>query len=146
MNKRDYKITGEDGYFHIFNRGNGLQDIFLDDDDYNFFLLKLKQNMYPDASLKRMHPLPEGSYSLLSFCLMPNHFHLLIEQIDNISISKLISKLCTSYAKYINKKYKRLVSSNYFPVSTLFSVYSYKPVAYYCSSFIRVVCKYISLF
>jgi len=108
MNKRDYKITGEDGYFHIFNRGNGLQDIFLDDDDYNFFLLKLKQNMYPDASLKRMHPLPEGSYSLLSFCLMPNHFHLLLRQNKKYAVCQLLLRVCSSYSKYFNKKYTKV--------------------------------------
>ena len=39
---------------------------------------------------------------------MPNHFHFLIEQVEDISISKLMSKLCTSYARYINKKYERV--------------------------------------
>ena len=39
---------------------------------------------------------------------MPNHFHFLIEQRKDVSISKLISKVCTSYAKYFNKKYKRV--------------------------------------
>ncbi|MEK7219144.1 MAG: transposase, partial [Patescibacteria group bacterium] len=37
-----------------------------------------------------------------------NHFHLLIEQTKDIPISNLILKLCTSYSKYINKKYKRV--------------------------------------
>jgi len=39
---------------------------------------------------------------------MPNHFHLLVEQITNIPISNLILKLCTSYSMYFNKKYKRV--------------------------------------
>ena len=39
---------------------------------------------------------------------MPNHFHLLIEQIKDIPISKLLSKLCTSYSRYLNKKHKRI--------------------------------------
>ena len=39
---------------------------------------------------------------------MPNHFHLLIEQTGDISISKLVLKLCTSYSRYLNKKYKRV--------------------------------------
>ncbi len=39
---------------------------------------------------------------------MPNHFHLLIEQVGDISISSLILKLCTSYTRYLNKKYKRV--------------------------------------
>ncbi len=47
------------------------------------------------------------NFKLHAFCLMPNHFHLLIEQCNDISISKLISKVCASYSKYINKKYNR---------------------------------------
>ena len=39
---------------------------------------------------------------------MPNHFHLLIEQTKDVTISTLISKTCTSFAKYINKKYERV--------------------------------------
>ena len=47
-------------------------------------------------------------FKLHAFCLMPNHFHLLVEQTDKIPISKLISQICTSYAMYVNKKYKRV--------------------------------------
>ena len=39
---------------------------------------------------------------------MNNHFHILIEQCSDIPISKLISKICTSYAMYINRKHKRV--------------------------------------
>jgi REP element-mobilizing transposase RayT len=108
MNKRDYKITSEGGYFHIFNRGNGLQDIFLDNEDREFFILKLKQNIFPDEGLKRMNPLPFGSFSILSYCLMPNHFHLLLRQNGQHTIQKLLLRVCSSYSKYFNKKHKRV--------------------------------------
>ncbi|MCG2686672.1 transposase [Candidatus Parcubacteria bacterium] len=108
MNKRDYKITGEGGYFHIFNRGNGLQDIFLDDEDYSFFIFKLKQNIFPDEKLKRMNPLPDGSFSILSYCLLPNHFHLLLRQNRKYTMQQLLLRVCSSYSKYFNKKYKRV--------------------------------------
>ena len=39
---------------------------------------------------------------------MPNHFHLLIEQVGDISISILMLKICTSYARYTNLKHKRV--------------------------------------
>jgi len=107
MAQRDYKITGENGYFHAFNRGNNLQDIFLDDEDYEFFIFKLKQNIFPDEGLKRMRPLPFGSYSILSYCLMPNHFHLLLRQNDKYPIQQLLLRVCTSYSMYFNNKYKR---------------------------------------
>lgn len=108
MGKRDYKTTGQNEYFHIYNRGNNYQDIFLDDEDYKFFILKLKQNLFPDETLKRVRPLPEGSYSLLSYCLMPNHFHLILRQNKKYAPNQLLLRVCTSYAKYFNKKYKRV--------------------------------------
>ncbi len=108
MNKRDYKLTGEGGYFHLFNRGNGMQNIFLDNEDYKFFLLKLKQNLFPDETLKRMRPLPEGSFSIFSYCLMPNHFHLLLRQNKEYPVQKFLLRVCTSYSKYFNKKYKKV--------------------------------------
>ena len=56
----------------------------------------------------RITEMNQGDFKLHAFSLMPNHFHLLIEQVGDVSISKLMSKLCTSYSKYINKKYKRV--------------------------------------
>ena len=39
---------------------------------------------------------------------MPNHFHILIRQNTDLSLTKIISKICTSYSKYFNKKYDRV--------------------------------------
>ncbi|MFH1838488.1 MAG: transposase [Candidatus Kuenenbacteria bacterium] len=108
MSKRDYKNSGENNYFHIFNRGNNNQNIFLNKEDYEFFILKIKQNIFPDKNLKRMNPLPYGSFSLLSYCLMPNHFHLLLKQNNKYTAQQLLLRICTSYSKYFNKKYKRV--------------------------------------
>ena len=61
----------EGGIFHIFNQGNNRQRIFYSDENYEFFTWKMKQ-----------HLLPFGH--LLTWCLMPNHFHFqfLVESID----------------------------------------------------------------
>jgi REP element-mobilizing transposase RayT len=110
MNNRDYRKCAPDEYYHIFNRGNAKQNIFLDTQDYQFFLLRLDQNLYPDKDKRifRSSPLPENAFSLINFCLMPNHYHLLIKQNKEIPVSKLISRICTSYSKYFNKKYERV--------------------------------------
>lgn len=109
MRGRDYKQFGKGEYFHIYNRGNANEDIFLDDEDFNFFILRLKQNLFPEEnpSNKRINFLPADSFSLICYCLMPNHFHLLIRQNTEIPTSKLLLKVCTSYSIYFNKKYKR---------------------------------------
>lgn len=78
----------------------------MDDSDYDFFLLRLKQNLYPEKFDKlKIQALPSNSFSLISYCLMPNHFHLLIRQNSDIPTSKLMLKLCSSYSKVFNKKY-----------------------------------------
>ena len=122
MNNRDYKEFAPGSYYHVFNRGNGKQNIFLDNGDYEFFLLRLRENLFPKFSIplktaikgiegrNKSHTsyvrklLPEDSFDLVSYCLMPNHYHFLIKQNSDISIAKLISKICTSYSKIFNKK------------------------------------------
>ncbi len=109
MRNRDYKQWAEGGYYHIFNRGNAKQSIFLDNQDYSFFLFRLKQNLFPkEEYVFRTPPLPENSFSLISYCLMPNHFHFLIKQNNNIPVTKLLTRICTSYSMYFNKKYDRI--------------------------------------
>lgn len=109
MLNRDYKNFGPGEYSHVYNRGNEKKDIFLDDDDYSFFLYRLEQNLFPDRTHKhRTAPLPAGSFTLISYCLMPNHFHLLIRQNSDIPVTKLILRVCTSYSMYFNKKYGRV--------------------------------------
>src|SRR3989344_4039803 len=96
MNNRDYKISASGQYYHIYNRGNAKQNIFLDDSDYKFFLLRLKQNIFPseiENKKFRINPLPPNSFSILAYCLMPNHFHFLIRQNRDIPTGKLMLKL-----------------------------------------------------
>ncbi len=116
MNNRDYKQFAPESYYHIYNRGNGKMNIFLDEQDFTFFLFRLKEGLYPEKiihqeSKKERYvrtPLPHNAFTLLCYCIMPNHFHLLIKQNSDTSLSKLISKICTSYGKYFNKKYGRI--------------------------------------
>ena len=106
MRNRDNRIQGVGSYFHVYNRGNAKQEIFLNPEDYRFFISRLRMNIFPkeDDSF-RIIKLPENSFSLIGYCLMPNHFHLLIRQDSDIPTSKLITKVCTSYSMFFNKKY-----------------------------------------
>lgn len=111
---RDYKQFAQWETYHIFNRGVAKMDIFLEDSDYELFLERLLENInsqkvkpVSEYGYKRK-VLPEGSFELICYCLMPNHFHLVIRQRTELPISKLISKVCTGYAKYFNRKYDRV--------------------------------------
>ncbi|MFH1536209.1 MAG: transposase [Patescibacteria group bacterium] len=89
-----YKTYHQGAIYHIYNRGNGKQDIFLDDNDYRFYLNRLAENI------------KKYNISLICYALMPNHIHLVVKQNTKTPIYKLISSLHTSYSMYFNKKYK----------------------------------------
>src|SRR3989344_3211869 len=109
MFTRDYKDSGPGQFFHIYNRGNNKQNIFIEDQDFEFFSMRLKQNLYPERFKGlNIQTLPSGSFSLASHCLMPNHFHFLIRQNTEVSTSKLMLRVCSSYSKFFNKKYERV--------------------------------------
>lgn len=88
-----YKESSLGTYYHIYNRGNQKMEIFRDTNDYQIYLRKLVKfiNRY--------------NFSLISYCLMPNHVHLILKQLAEFAPSKLISSLHTSYAMIFNKKY-----------------------------------------
>lgn len=121
MKRRDYKNLSVNSVYHIYNRGNNKEKIFCDEQDYRAFLFRLGLALGIDIddlnksvltkspkSRIRITKLIEGLFKLHAFCLMPNHFHLLIEQCSDIPISMLMKKMCTSFAMYVNKKYKRV--------------------------------------
>ena len=90
---RKERLT-EPGIYHIINRGVERRAIYLEAEDYDFFyelLLKL---------------LKEYDVIFHAFCLMTNHYHLLLETKQH-NLSKVIQFLNDKYAKYFNKKYTR---------------------------------------
>jgi len=121
MNNRDYKKFAPGNILHVYNRGNNKEKIFFDNQDFRAFLFRIGLCMgFSEKELNeeklistprsriRVTKTNKNNFKLHAFALMSNHFHLLIEQIGDIPISNLISKLCTSYAKYINAKHKRV--------------------------------------
>ncbi len=103
-------------YYHIYNRGNSKQKIFHDKQDYLRFVGLLyacnSEHNFRSFGLNKDQNLfdfqrDEKLVSVGAYCLMPNHFHLLITQKDGGDISKFMQKLSTAYVMYYNKKYKR---------------------------------------
>jgi len=104
-----------DEYYHIYNRGNSKQKIFHDKEDYERFmkllLLSNGKNNFKIFFIKKdsIYEFNRGKQlvNLGAYCLMPNHFHILITQTKEGSISKFMQKLTTGYSMYYNKKYER---------------------------------------
>ncbi len=84
----------------------------MDDKDKAVFLALLKRYLGESLS-KNDRKVERPNYSdeidLLAFCLMNNHFHLFVYQdTDEVSITKFMRSLCTSYSMYFNKRHKRV--------------------------------------
>ena len=113
----------ENSFYHIYNRGVEKRCIFQDDQDYVIFLHLLKYFLSPGQKdiihplvglqgyqVKRPRPMTTlfGQVEIHAFCLMPNHFHLLIRQILNRGMAELMQKILTTYSIYFNKRYERV--------------------------------------
>lgn len=106
-------------FYHIYNRGTDKREIFKDVGDYQRFikLLYLLNNkdsvefssVTNKLTKKEVFEIKRGPrlVSLGAYCLMPNHFHLLVKEEEENGISIFMLKLLTGYSMYFNKKYKR---------------------------------------
>jgi len=113
--KNTIKVYTENGYYHIYNRGVEKRNIFVDKEDYSFFLDVLANYLLdsvdqPFSKTYWRSKLAPNEVSLLAYCLMPNHFHFLLKQNTINGITKLFRRLATSYVLYFNKKYQRVGS------------------------------------
>jgi len=102
------------GCYHIYNRGVEKRPIFLSDVDYRFFLNLLKLTLSNPEDIENYDALrirnKSDSVKLIGYCLMPNHFHLLIRQSDETGMTELMRSIMTAYSSYFNRKYKRVGS------------------------------------
>ena len=105
--------TGE--FYHIYSRGVEKRTIFLDNLDHIRFMRSLflcnstKSVVIRDIPKERTYEYErdESLVDILTYCLMPNHFHILIHEKKEGGISVFMKKLLTSYSMYFNSKYKR---------------------------------------
>jgi len=90
-------ILEQGNIYHIYNQGNNRQKIFFNRENYLFFLKKLSKHILPYADV-------------LAWCLMPNHFHLMVALSDRVNLSSShpvtinnsIAIMLRSYTRAIN--------------------------------------------
>lgn len=139
---------------HIYNRGVDKRPIFLDDDDYKRFLAHLRlangttstpvshflMRNNIDLQSVTQEELGEPLVHVGAFCLMPNHFHLILKSAVPGGISKYMQRVETGYTMYFNKKndrsgclfqghFKDKVADDPAYLRTLFSYVHRNPVA-----------------
>jgi len=107
--------TGE--YYHIYNRGVEKRDIFINCSDYRRFILLLNIfNEKRSVCVRDCKDILRGGASgnketlvdIGAYCLMPNHFHILIKEKRDGGATSFMHKLTTGYTMYFNKKYQRV--------------------------------------
>lgn len=113
-----------DQIYHVYNRGINHQPTFLDKleykraklviDFYRFSNLPAKLSKFLTLSnddrtriMDHLRKENERWVDILTYCLMPNHFHLLLKQVKDKGISKFLGNLQNSYTRYFNTKNER---------------------------------------
>lgn len=81
------------GVYHIFSRGNRKELIFISSED----LVRFEERLWYYSQSIRI--------KVLCYCLMRNHFHLLLQQKSVTDVSHLMHRLLLSHAKYFNRRY-----------------------------------------
>ncbi len=97
-------------YYHIYNRGWNQTEIFLDEADYGQFeylIARCLSSTIIKDSKGREYKRLNDELDLNTYCLMPNHFHMLVFQHGRQGITQFMQSICTAYTMYFNKKYKR---------------------------------------
>ena len=104
------KVQVPNSYYHVYARGSNKQKIFLEAADYKYFLSLFERYFASKPVLSKAgepYPTFVGKVDVLAYCLMSNHFHLLIYQYDVPYLEKFMRSLMTSYSRYFNLKYRR---------------------------------------
>ncbi len=116
----------QNGIYHVYNRGVEKRNIFLDTADRYRFVQSLIEfnsdmpadNLYYHFSRKeqKIEPrrlrgereLGKPLVNIFAFCLMLNHFHLMVQQVSENGVVAFMQKLGTGYTKYFNTKHERV--------------------------------------
>lgn len=104
------KIQAPDSFYHVYVRGNNRQTIFIDCVDYQYFLGLLERYLSDKQFINKegfVYPNYNHKIEINTYCLMPNHFHLLIYQLELPYLEKFMRSLMTSYSRYFNLRHKR---------------------------------------
>jgi putative transposase len=104
------------GIYHIYNRGINKCEIFHDHRGYSYFISLLDHCRQYATPLSTFHKsknkppkleITDIPIDIHAYCIMPNHFHLLLQQRINDGISAYISRVCNGYTKGYNIRFER---------------------------------------
>lgn len=128
MGKRSRNIgVAPNEVYHLYNRGVMRRDIFVDNRDWTRFLFLVlflqsssgtfdhvsrlvssfvRHSMFDVPEKKTREIVQKRNTRLIAFCLRPNHFHLLVQEVTEGGVAKYLQRLGNSHTKYFNTKYQ----------------------------------------
>lgn len=111
-------------FYHIFNRGVEKRNIYISTNDYQRFKNTIFHYLISNKKFTDENPTTETldrfnldkavaegfkkTVELIAYCLMPNHFHLLLKQLTETGITDYLHQITTSYTRHFNLKYERV--------------------------------------
>ncbi len=106
-------VAGET--YHVFNRGVDKRIIFFDSNDYLRFYNSLNHfnntepvfSLFESIRMKGRLNSKKKLVKIFAYCSLPNHFHLLLQQVSDNGISEFLKKVTGGYTSYFNDKYER---------------------------------------
>lgn len=104
------KIDVPDSYYHVYARGASRKTIFIEDEDFEYFIGLFHRYLSHDEvtnSINIPYEKLHDDIELLSYCLMGNHLHLLLYQRKEGAMQRLMRGVMASYSRYFNKKYEQ---------------------------------------
>lgn len=158
------KPLANNEYYHIYNRGVDKRQVFLEEKDFSRFLISMNllndkedgvmirwrdykrcvKSARLDDFLKLNFRKREYLVDIVSYCLMTNHYHMILKQRVEKGIEKFLQKLGTSYTKYFNEKNNRngALFQGRFKSSLIKSEGSFSRFSVYvsCNSEVHKVC------
>ncbi len=100
-----------DQIYHVYNQGNNKEFIFKDHEDYISFLRRVRERVFPNTEI-------------LSYCLMPNHYHFLIytnqKSIEPVKLGLLESQVLKNCFRLLNSRYSTEYNNKYSRTGSLF--------------------------
>lgn len=114
-------------HYHIFNRGNNKQIIFLDHRDWTRFLFLIiylqspvvfqnisrqvthyvKSSVFNIDENDKTKVIKNRNVELIGFAMMPNHFHIIVKELETGGIARYMQRILCAYTKYFNKKHEK---------------------------------------
>lgn len=104
------RFDANNSYYHVYVRGISKSVIFRKDTDKDYFLYLLSRHLSVKPVKNKqgyIYPHFRDQIELLSYCLMDNHFHLLVYQAEKGKLSAMMKSIMVAYSAYFNRTYKR---------------------------------------